>query len=90
MLFKLFGVVNTIIETIEPPLEIAPTTNSGGNTSAFNGYSQTNLAVFMILFMLCAIEVVFIKIVTAVEDVDVDGHFIDDTNNNRIISNSRV
>lgn len=87
-MLKLIGVVNTIIATIEPPLEIASTSNSGGNTSPYSN-NQTNLAVFMILFMLCAIEVVFIKIVTAVEDID--GNFIDDTNNNRIIiSNSGI
>jgi len=47
--------------------------------------TQSNLCVFMVLFMVCAIEVVFIKIVTAVNDIDDNRLYrnnLNDRNNN--------
>lgn len=49
--------------------------------------SQSNLCVFMVLFMVCAIEVVFIKIVTAVNDIDDNRLYqnnLNDRNNNEL------
>lgn len=48
---------------------------SGGNNPTDYG-TQSNLAIFMAMFMICAIEVVLVKIVTAIND-DID----DDENN---------
>lgn len=88
-MLKFFGAVNTLVAALEPPLGIP--VHNGPNT-------QANLAVFMVLFMLCAIEVVFIKIVTSVDDDIAPNHHdhrfhhhhrhrspsypFDDTNNN--------
>lgn len=50
--------------------------------------APSNLCVFMVLFMVCAIEVVFIKIVTAVNDIDDNrlyrNHLHDGNNNNEL------
>lgn len=71
-----FGMVKTITASMEPQFGI-PVTN--------NPNTQSNLCVFMVLFMVCAIEVVFIKIVTAVNDIDDNRLYrnnLNDGNNN--------
>lgn len=44
--------------------------------------TQSNLAIFMVIFMVCAIEVVFVKIVTAITEEYGGGESEDSLNNN--------
>lgn len=71
-----FGMVKTISASMEPQFGMSVTNSPN---------AQSNLGVFMVLFMVCAIEVVFIKIVTAVNDIDDNRLYrnnLHDTNNN--------
>lgn len=76
--FIQFGMVKTISASMEPQFGISVTNSPN---------AQSNLCVFMVLFMVCAIEVVFIKIVTAVNDIDDNRLYrnnLNDRNNNEL------
>lgn len=47
--------------------------------------TQSNLAIFMVIFMVCAMEVVFVKIVTAITEEFGGGESEDSLNNNHEI-----
>lgn len=81
-MFQLIGPVHALVSAVEP--KISEMAANRHNNNIFHHhhphsnfvltYSQyTNLAIFMILFMLCAIEVIFVKIVTAINIDDADG-----------------
>lgn len=85
-MFRFMGPIQTLMASIEPRIsDVAANQDSHNNNiyhhhhhhhHSYNSnliltYSQyTNLAIFMILFMLCAIEVIFVKIVTAINLTD--------------------
>lgn len=76
-MWSILGILGltTITATLEPPI----------GTNFANSGTQSNLAVFMVLFMLCAMEVVLIKIVAATSsatDESIDFHEEDRLNNN--------
>lgn len=84
-MFRFIGSVQTIIGIVEPKISDMAVNRHSSNifhhhqqSNFILTYSQyTNLAIFMILFMLCAIEVIFVKIVTAINiddsSIDIDG-----------------
>ena len=72
-MLRAFGPVQMLVAAIEPSInDMAVNKNychlSNGHQLNYSQYR--NLAIFMILFMLCAIEVIFVKIVTAINDTD--------------------
>lgn len=85
-MFRFIGPVQAIIGMVEP--RISDMAVNRHNSNIFHHHQQSsnfiltysqcwNLAIFMILFMLCAIEVIFVKIVTTISvddsSIDIDG-----------------
>lgn len=85
-MFHFIGPVQAIMGIVEPKMsDMAANRHNSNifhhhqqNNNFILTYSQCwNLAIFMILFMLCAIEVIFVKIVTTISvddsSIDIDG-----------------
>lgn len=103
LLFRFIGPVHTIMSVAEPKIsDMAVNRHNNNifhhhqqNSNFILTYSQyTNLAIFIFLFFILAIEVIFVKIVTAINmdetqstniDIDVD---MDILNNNTIVGHN--
>lgn len=85
-MYRFIGPIQSLVGFVEPKIsDMAVNRHNSNiyhhhqqNSNFILTYSQyTNLAIFMILFMLCAIEVIFVKIVTAINiddnSIDIDG-----------------
>lgn len=86
-MFRLIGPVQAIVGIVEPKIsDMAVNRHNNNifhhhqqNSNFILTYSQyTNLAIFIFLFFILAIEVIFVKIVTAINmdeqiDIDIDG-----------------
>jgi len=100
-MLRLLGPIQTVVATVEPSIGYMAVNKNMHNNNICHQqsnliltYSQyTNLAIFMILFMLCAVEVIFVKIVTAinVDDVVVDGNYpLDDDDDDDVRNNNSL
>lgn len=103
LLFRFFGPVQSVVSVVEPKIsDMAVNQHNNNifhhhqqNSNFILTYSQyTNLAIFIFLFFILTIEVIFVKIVTAINmdetqsaniDFDIDMDLI---NNNTIVGHN--
>lgn len=100
LLFRFIGPVQSLVSVIEP--KISDMASNRHNNNIFHHHQQnsnfiltysqyTNLAICIFLFFILAIEVIFVKIVTAInmdETTSNIEHDMDLLNNNSILGNN--
>lgn len=98
-LFRFIGPVQSLVSVVEP--KISDMASNRHNNNIFHHHQQnsnfiltysqyTNLAICIFLFFILAIEVIFVKIVTAInmgETTNIE-HDMDLLNNNSIVGNN--
>lgn len=101
LLFRFIGPVQSLVSVVEPKMsDMASNRHNNNvfhhhqqNSNFILTYSQyTNLAICIFLFFILAIEVIFVKIVTAInmggESTSNIDHDMDLLNNNSIVGNN--
>lgn len=99
-MLRFVGPVQAIVSAVEPKLSEMAVNRHNNNIFYHHhphknfilAYSQyTNFTIFMIIFMLCAIEVIFVKIVTAIntedERIEINNSLLSPPLNLQLLSN---